>query len=76
MGKSLTPWEALGNAVVLRAAKDYRSALRRLKRFPENKAAQKAAKECEEFFLGPVIEIYTSLDGKMIMDKIREEEGL
>ncbi len=74
MGTSLDPWEALGNAVVLQAAKDYRSALRRLKRFPDNKAAQSAAKECEDFFLGPVIEIYTNLDGKMIMDRIRKEE--
>ncbi len=74
MGTSLDPWEALGNAVVLQAAKDYRSALRRLRRFPENKAAQKAAAECEEFFQGPLIEIYTNLDGKMLMDRIRKEE--
>ena len=35
----MDPWQSLANAIVISAAKDYRTALRRLRRNPKNKTA-------------------------------------
>jgi hypothetical protein len=48
-----TPYENLANAIVLQAVKDYRDALKRLKKKPQNKAAMADAMECERFFRSP-----------------------
>ena len=44
------PYENLANAIVLQAVKDYRDALKRLKKKSGNKAAMADALECERFF--------------------------
>ena len=41
------PYENLANAIVLQAVKDYRDALKRLKKKPGNQAAMSDAMECE-----------------------------
>lgn len=46
----LDPYENLANAIVLQAVKDYRDALKRLKKKPSNQAAMSDAMECERFF--------------------------
>lgn len=40
----------LANAIILLAVKDYRRALRRLKKFPGDKDAKIRKLECEQFF--------------------------
>lgn len=64
----------LGNAVVIQAARDYRSALKRLWRRPENGEANKMKNDCERFFKNE-IELYTDLDGLTLMRMIREKVG-
>lgn len=64
----------LGNAVVIQAAKDYRSALKRLWRRPDNVEANKMKNDCERFFKNE-IELYTDLDGLTLMRMIREKVG-
>ena len=44
------PYENLANAIVLQAVKDYRDALKRLKKKPRNQTAMSDAMECERFF--------------------------
>ena len=44
------PYENLANAIVLQAVKDYRDALKRLKKKPGNQAAMSDAMKCERFF--------------------------
>ena len=44
------PYENLANAIVLQAVKDYRDALKRLKKKPGNQTAMSDAMECERFF--------------------------
>ena len=43
-------YQALANGIIEQAVKDYREALRRLKKHPDDKAAMKEAMELEEFF--------------------------
>ena len=73
MGGDMRCWEDLANAVVLQAAKDYRSALRRLKKRPDDGYSIKMKRECETFFTSQYFDIFTGIDGKGLMEKLREE---
>lgn len=44
------PYENLINAIILQAVKDYRDALKRLKKKPQNTDAMSTAMEIERFF--------------------------
>lgn len=46
----MDPYEKLANAIVIQAAKDYRTALRKLKRNPRNHLAKGEAESIERFF--------------------------
>lgn len=61
----------LANAVVTKAAKDYRGALKRLLRRPDDIGANKTKNDCERFFHDEV-SYYTDLDGPTIMRMIQE----
>ena len=65
------PWERLANAIVLLAVSDYRSALRKLKRNPQNQDAMSDA--IERFFRSGWFSILTSVDGEYLMDRLRKE---
>ena len=73
MGGDLSCLQELANAVVLQAAKDYRAALKRQKKHPRDGYAIKMQKECERFFLSQRFDIFTGIDGKGLMEKLREE---
>ncbi len=66
--------QMLANAIVIKAAEDYRTAIRNLKINPKHDASLQMLRECESFFESQWYELLTSVDGKMIMRKIREEE--
>ncbi len=65
--------ERLANAIIVMAAKDYRTAARGMKRHPENKANMNTLKEVEEFFLSRWFTILTEADGELILSKLKEE---
>jgi hypothetical protein len=69
----IEPYENLANAIVLQAVKDYRDALKRLKKKPSNQAAMSDAMECERFFRSAWYKALTSVDGKYLIQKLREE---
>lgn len=66
-------YEELANAIVLLAVKDYRNALKVLKKNPNNIAANKDKADCERFFLGDWFPALTSIDGKTLMHKLQQE---
>lgn len=66
-------YERLGNAVVRQAVRDWRSSTRKLKRNPGNYEAKRIKKECEQFFLSQYFDMYTDLDGRALLDKLRKE---
>jgi hypothetical protein len=69
----MQPYEELANAIVLQAVKDYRKALSALRINPKNKAALAEAKECETFFLSSWYRTLTSVDGQMLINKLKSE---
>ena len=67
------PYENLVNAIVLQAVKDYRDALKRLKKKPSNQAALSGAMECERFFRSSWYAALTNVDGEYLIYKLQEE---
>lgn len=71
-------YEALANGIIVRAAKDYRHALKYLKKNEYGDRAIEAKRtitDCERFFQGEWIKELTDVDGNTIMQKIKEEIG-
>ena len=63
----------LANAIIIQAVKDYRNALKTLKRYPRYEPAKKVVAEVEEFFRSEWYRTLTSVDADMLMRKIRRE---
>lgn len=70
---NLGPYEALGNAVVLQAVKDYREAVHKLSRGKKNTIAESTKQECERFFQSPYFNVFTQLDGKALLSQLEKE---
>lgn len=70
---NLGPYEALGNAVVLQAVKDYREAVHKLSRGKKNTNAESTKQECERFFKSPYFNVFTQLDGKSLLSQLEKE---
>ena len=69
----MDPYEKLANAIVLLAAKDYRSALKRLKKTPRNREAKAAASDLERFFRSEWYAALTNVPGELLIQKLKEE---
>ena len=69
---NINGYEKLAAAVVEKAVRDYRFALKRLKRNPDDISADRTKNDCERFFRDE-IGIYCSLDGETIMRIIRDQ---
>ena len=66
--------EDLANAVVCRAADDWKLAVKRIKKSRKpSKADMITKEECEEFFLSDRFKLFTELDGKLLLDKLKKE---
>ena len=58
-------WRNLGIAVVKKAVDDYRICCK--------KNNKRGKREIEEFFLGDTFCLFTDLDGRALLEKLREE---
>lgn len=67
------PYERLANAIIISAVRDYRSALKRLKKNPRSRDAMQEAMECERFFHSRWYSTLTAVDGDYLIDRLREE---
>ena len=72
---SLEGCQNLANAVVAQAAKDYRLALRQLKKHPGSQGALAVMRECEQFFHSRWFNALTGVNPDYILKRIREEEA-
>ena len=68
-----TCYTNLANAIIIQAAKDYKKALRRLKKFPRDKEALHIKQDCERFFRSGWFERLTDLNGEVLIRKLNEE---
>ena len=69
-------YEKLANAIILQAVKDYRGALRILKKHPESVSAKSTRDEVERFFRSGWYQILTEVDGEMLIRRLQEEAGI
>lgn len=65
-------YNMLAAAVVRKAVEDYKNALKKVRRRPNDIGANKIIIDCESFFQNE-ISIYSDLDGKAIMDAVRKQ---
>ncbi len=66
-------YQKLANAIILQAVKDFKPAYRRLKRCPNDKAAQSAVREITKFFCSDYFCVLTSLDGPALLQRLMRE---
>ena len=67
------PYEKLANAIILSAVRDYRTALKTLKRNPDSRGAMDTAMSVERFFRSGWYGELTSVDGEYLIQKLRDE---
>lgn len=73
MKKSSNGYELLFQAIIVQAAKDYRRALRSLKRDPKSRYGLGKKQEVERFFRSEWYKIMTDVEGEFLIQKIQEE---
>ena len=73
--KNLTedPYERLANAIILQAVTDYRAALKRIKRKPEDRETIDEAMRFESFFRSGWYSQLTTVDGEYLIQRLQDE---
>lgn len=69
----IDPYEQLANSIILQAVKDYRDALKKLKKRPNYEPAKIMKNEVERFFRSDWYREFTSVDGSILIKKLRAE---
>ena len=69
-------YENLANAIILQAVRDWRESVKKLKKRPRYDPAKQMKEECEQFFLSEWFEQLTSVDGRYLLRKLKQEEGI
>lgn len=69
------PYEELAGAIVMQAVKDWRRAVKTLKKKPRKESAKQMKEECERFFRSQWFEDLTDVDGSFILRKLKQEAG-
>ena len=67
--------ELLRNAVVMQSVQDWRDAVKRLRKKPDNDQAEKIRRECEHFFRSGWFLFWTEIDGKKLLTQLERECG-
>ena len=67
------PYQNLATAIVLSAVKDYRDALKRLKKKPNNKLAADERDDIERLFRSGYFAILTEIDPEYLIDRLNKE---
>lgn len=73
MSTNYRPYENLAEAIILAAVSDYRSALKRLKRRPEDPKAREKRLEIEAFFFSEEFRILSNLEPEMLAGRLCRE---
>lgn len=78
MAKSMqgNPYENLANGIIVQAASDYKAALKKIKKNPQNQDAVDEALSIERFFHSGWYGALTALDGDFLIRRLREEAAV
>ncbi len=66
-------WENLANAIVLAAAKDFRTEYKKLLKNPKSKTAAAEVASLVRFFTSEYFSSLTSVDGEFLVRKLKSE---
>ena len=66
-------YEKLASAIIIQAAKDYRSARKKLKKNRKNEEAKLMVEDLERFFRSDYFAALSDLDGPALLTKLEEE---
>ena len=66
-------YEALANAIILQAVKDFQPAYRRLRRFPNDAAAERTVRGITRFFCSQEFQALSAVDGPALLHQIMRE---
>ena len=66
-------YQALANAIVMSAVKDYKTALKRKKKNPNNRSAQAQISSLERFFRSSYCQILSDLNSEYLIRRMRKE---
>lgn len=66
-------YETLGNAIILQAVKDYRQALKRVRKNSRNQESVRVKDEVERFFRSGWFGQLTGIDCEMLIRKLNTE---
>ena len=69
----MTGYQALANAIIIQAAKDYKAALRQMKRHPGTKAGMGTIMQIERFFHSSWFGMLTQIDPDYLINRLRKE---
>ena len=69
----MSGYEALANAIIIQAAKDFRAAYKRTKRFPNDARAQDEVREITKFFCSQWFVMLSDVDGPTLLKKMKDE---
>lgn len=69
----MSGYEALANAIIIQAAKDFRAAYKRMKRFPNDVRAQDEVRDITKFFCSGWFDALSDADGPTLLRKIKDE---
>lgn len=70
------PYEVLAHEIILSAVRDYRKALKKLKKDSECERALSTKRACERFFRSSWYRVLTNLDCEIIIKGIQKEIGV
>ncbi len=73
MKNTISLYDDLADAIILQAVKDYRIAMKRLKKNPNNETALKTKQEIERFFRSDWYTLLTNVDPEMLIQKLSKE---
>ena len=73
MKNTISPYENLANAIILRAVVDYRSALGVLRYSPNDKDATISKNDIERFFRSGWFSLLTNVDPEMLINRLGKE---
>lgn len=64
--------QVLAQAIIEQASEDYRTALKKLSKHPDNALAIHTVNECEIFFRGEWFQMLTTLDGETLIRMLKD----
>ncbi|WKY46102.1 hypothetical protein Q5O14_08430 [Eubacteriaceae bacterium ES2] len=66
-------YRELCNGIILQAVRDYRRALKKLTKFPEDEVSKYTKREVERFFRRSLYSAITDIPPEMLIKKLNEE---